>query len=138
MAHGDLDGRDVTGALDVPKLLLEATEAFPRGLEDPWLIAASASHKVLAAFGAAPNAGHATAVNGNPGGYPVSFTNGIAELDLPPGVSVEDAVKVNLEGQRRDGIAEIRSVGEAVLAAHATAVMRDVLGWEDTSYRVEG
>jgi hypothetical protein len=137
IVHVELDGRDVTGELDVPKLLLEATEAFPPGFEDTWLIAASASHKVLAAFGAAPNAGHATAVNGNPGGYPVSFTNGIAELDLPPGVSVEDAVKVNLEGQRRDGIAEIRSDGEAVLAEHATAVMRDVLGWEYTSYRVE-
>lgn len=135
--HVECDGRDVTDQVDVPRTLLDSTDSFPPGFEDTWLIAASTCHKVLAAYGHAPAIGHATAVDGHPGGYPVRFSGTKAEIDLPPGISFDDALAANLEGQRRDGIAEIRENGEAVLTDEAKAVMKDVLGWEYESYRVE-
>lgn len=137
LVRAECDGRDVTDQLDIPKVLLESTEAFPSGHEDTWLIAASAAHKILAAFGHAPGTGHATAVDGHPGGYPVRFSGTKAEIDLPSGISLVEAIAVNMEGQRRDGIAKINDDGEAVLTDHATSIMRDLLGWEYKSYRIE-
>ena len=137
IVHVEADGHVITDELDVPSLLLEATQAFPPGFEDTYLIAASASHKLLAAHGLAPVIGHATGFDGLPGGYPVRLTAGVPELDLPNDVSADDAVAVNLEGQRRDGVESIEEDGEAVLTDHARAVMREVLGWEYGSYRVE-
>lgn len=137
LVHIELDGRDITGEIDIPKTLLESTEVFPPGHEDTWLIAACASQKVLAAYGQAPETAHATAVDGHPGGYPIRFDGRKPIIDLPAGISLEQAVAVNLEGQVRDGIQEITADGEAILAPHARAVIKDVLGWDYESYHVE-
>jgi hypothetical protein len=45
---------------------------------------------------------------GLPGGYPVRLAHQSVELDLPPGISREDAVRENLRAGRLDGLAELR------------------------------
>lgn len=49
-------------------------------------------------------AGHAPGALGLPGGYPVVYRNGELALDLPPGLSRDEAVAWNLSFERTNGL----------------------------------
>ncbi len=49
-------------------------------------------------------AGHAPGPSGLCGGYPVTVSGGRLELDLPPGLTLEDAVASNREWAREEGV----------------------------------
>jgi hypothetical protein len=137
LVEAEVDGQRITPELDIPEMLLSATEGFPPGHEDTWFIAASAAHKVLVFLGAAPARGHATGVQGLPGGYPVAYRDGRFELDLPEMVSIEQAVEVNLAGQRLDGIQDITEDGSVVLTDRAREVIQEVFGWDYSTYALQ-
>lgn len=78
---------------------------------------------------------------GLPGGYPVRVAPGGVTLDLPPSVTLEEAVAQNVRAGRRDGIAEITG-GVAVWTEKAQACLADLgsdlaapLGGSDASVR---
>lgn len=48
--------------------------------------------------------GHAPGVGGRPGGYPVRVRDGVVSLDLPSGLSEDDAVEHNLRAARADAV----------------------------------
>ncbi len=131
-----VDGVDITDQVDVPRLLLAGTENFPPGFEDTWLIAASAAQKALALVGHEPIEAHAPGPNGLVGGYPICLHNGKVDVLLPEGVSEDDALKVNLEGQRLDGIESITAAGDVILTEHARSVIHDVFGWDYERYEL--
>jgi hypothetical protein len=49
--------------------------------------------------------GHAPGVGGLPGGYPAALRDGALDLDLPPGLSREEAVEWNARFERENGLA---------------------------------
>ena len=63
------------------------------------------------------------APGGLPGGYPVWIANGAVTLDLPPGLTEQDAIAFNESMARWDGIDRIDADG----TVHFTAASRDAV-----------
>lgn len=77
---------------------------------------------------------HSPGWHGLPGGYPVLLTNGSSRLSLPLGASDTDALRVNLAGQRADGVADISPAGTVTLTSKAADVMASELGFACSSF----
>jgi len=73
---------------------------------------------------------HATGPNGLPGGYPVRASASGVEVCLPQGITMKEAIRINEEGAKADGIEEIRNDGTAVWTKKATEIMKEVLGYD--------
>lgn len=80
---------------------------------------------------------HAPGPNGLPGGYPVRVGMGQVLLALPYGVSRSDAIAVNQNGQRQDGISAIRADGTVSFESEQMAVMETLLGFTLSSLKLQ-
>ena len=88
-------------------------------------VTAAAALPVLEALlpGSAPLRWSTPAPGGLPGGYPVQIANGAVTLDLPPGLTRQDAIAFNDSMARGDGIERIDDDG----TVHFTAACRGAL-----------
>jgi hypothetical protein len=64
--------------------------------------------------------------NGLPGGYPVRVTAGRVDLDLPPGLTLDEAVDFQWQSARLDGVERMDADGTVHLTAAAQAAVRPV------------
>ena len=98
--------------------------ALPPGLRYNAVTAAAALPVLLALLpGSASLRWSTPAPGGLPGGYPVMIENGTVTLDLPPGLSEQDAIAFNDSMARRDGIEKIDDDG----TVHFTAASREAV-----------
>ena len=70
-----------------------------------------------------------TGVEGLPGGYPARLSRKGAEIVLP-GISREEAIRINEEGAKIDGIEKIKDDGTVVFCDKNVEYMREVVGYE--------
>ena len=70
-----------------------------------------------------------TGVEGLPGGYPTRLSREGAEVVLP-GISREEAIRINEEGGKIDGIEKIKDDGTVVFCDKNVEYMREVVGYE--------
>jgi hypothetical protein len=70
-----------------------------------------------------------TGVEGLPGGYSARLSREGAEVVLP-GISLEEAVRINEEGGKIDGIKEIKDDGTVVFCEKNIEYMRQVVNYE--------
>ncbi|WP_162499485.1 hypothetical protein [Burkholderia mayonis] len=78
---------------------------LPAGPSLNLVTGATGAQLIAAALGRVERyVGHAPGPLGLPGGYPVTFAGGRLELDLPPGLTQEDAVASNREWAREEGV----------------------------------
>ena len=70
-----------------------------------------------------------TGVEGLPGGYPARLSQKGAEIVLP-GISREEAIRINEEGAKIDGIEKIKDDGTVVFCDKNVEYMREVVGYE--------
>jgi hypothetical protein len=70
-----------------------------------------------------------TGVEGLPGGYPTRLSREGAEVVLP-GISLEEAIRINEEGGKIDGIEEIKDDGTVIFCEKNVEYMREVVGYE--------
>ena len=75
-----------------------------------------------------------TGVEGLPGGYPARLSRQGAEIILP-GITREEAIRINVEGGKIDGIQEIKEDGTVVYCEENVNYMREVLGYECTELK---
>ena len=73
--------------------------------------------------GAEPLRWSTPAPDGLPGGYPVAIAGGSVELDLPPGLPLDQAVAFNERMGRADGVERIDGDG----TVHFTAACREAV-----------
>jgi hypothetical protein len=73
---------------------------------------------------------HSPGPLGLPGGYPVRLTASGAEVVLPMGVTMEQALAYNEAGQRGDGIERVEEDGTVVYTDKAVQIVRGILGYE--------
>jgi hypothetical protein len=66
---------------------------------------------------------------GLPGAYPSRLSEEGAEVVLP-GISLEEAVRINEDGGRIDGIEKIKDDGTVVYCEKNVEYMREVVGYE--------
>ncbi|MBN2334931.1 NAD-dependent epimerase/dehydratase family protein [Candidatus Bathyarchaeota archaeon] len=70
-----------------------------------------------------------TGVEGLPGGYPTRLSREGAEVVLP-GITRDEAIRINEEGAKIDGIERIKSDGTVVFCEENVKYMREVVGYE--------
>jgi hypothetical protein len=124
-----VDGEEVTGQLDLPALL----GTLPATLEHEYtqlLTAATAATVLDAVTGKTQETVHAPGPRGLPGAYPFRIENGGIAIMLPPNFSLEEAMRVNQEGQRVDGIERIDDDGTVSFAEQNMAILKEVFGYE--------
>jgi hypothetical protein len=70
------------------------------------------------------------------GGYPVRLSSKGAEVDLPEGITLEQAVRMNEEAQRREGIEKVRNDGTVVFTDEAVRIMDEEMNWDIKEFNV--
>ena len=65
-------------------------------------------------------------IDGNPGGYPVRIEGIQVTYDLPPGLTLSDAIAINTRHVRDEGIERIEDDGTVIYTEEARAVMADI------------
>ena len=68
--------------------------------------------------------------NGLPGGYPTRLSAKGAEVVLPEEITLEEAIKINEEGARWDGIENVQDDGTVVYLDENVRNLRKILGYE--------
>lgn len=116
----------------------EIISAFPWVPLGPEIHPISASVSIRVIMGIWNDTGelcHAPAPNGLPGGYPIRASADGVEVFLPEGITLKEAIKINEEGARFDGIEEIKDDGTVVFTEKHSEIMKEVLGYDCRSMR---
>lgn len=127
-----VDGEDITQDLNMDEVFADIPDRFrrPGGRDGQILTASSAAGITLAMEGDTGDVMHAPGPNGLPGGYPVQVNKDGGRVILPKGLTIEEAVRINEEGQRYDGIDRIEPDGTVHYAEKSVAIMKEMVGYE--------
>ena len=131
--------RDVTDKLDLKDLLTEVGEYLSLiTIRDLGFIAASSGVKnALAILNDAKLLTHAPGPSGLPGGYPVRLSAKGAEVVLPPGITLEEAIEINENALRGDGIEEMSDDGTILFTEKCYWTWRELLNYDCKELRIE-
>jgi hypothetical protein len=125
-----LGDQDITQDLDSDRLMYDAVKLYPPGLEFTTVSASSTIKNLMAlVFDMGLNT-HSPGPNGLPGGYPVRLSARGAEVILPAGITLAEAIRINEAAQRYDGVERIEADGTVVFADYARDIMKEMLGFD--------
>jgi len=71
---------------------------------------------------------HAPGPIGLPGGYPVRLSANGVEVVLPEEITLEEAIRINLDGLKYEGIEEIKEDGTLVSTEEGYEINKEILG----------
>ena len=122
-------GQDVTEAVDASALLL-ADYPVTSGPATHFLTAGSAMRLIRALLSDSSTWLHAPGPNGLPGGYPVIASRQGVQLAPLSGLSLAEAIAINEQSHRFDGIDHIEADGTAVFSPAVVQAWRELLGYD--------
>jgi hypothetical protein len=122
------NGRDVTKEIKAVELLTEPF-TLPEGPSTHFLTAGSAVRLITALGSDRSLRLHAPGPNGLPGGYPVLASRSGVTVPEIDGLSLSDAIRINEQSHKFDGIERIEKDGSVVFTEKVVAVARDELGF---------
>lgn len=128
---------DVTAQFDTDTLLWDAIKQYPPDTEFTTVSANSTIKNMYALLSATPTFTHSPAPQGLPGGYPIVISNKGVELALPEGITLEEAIKINEDSNKIDGIERIEEDGTIVYADYAHEILKEMLGFDRKTFKVE-
>lgn len=134
-----INGVESTGEFD-DQVIFQAISASFRslgGVDINFFNAISAIRLLENLFAEQEIITHAPGPNGLPGGYPVRVGMGRILLALPYGVSRADAIAVNQQGQRQDGIYAIHADGSVTFNPQQMNVMERLLGFSMPTMKLQ-
>jgi len=127
--------RDVTKEVDAEKMLLTPIPT-PSLTGSDSQVASSAVKNILAIIRDTGELTHAPGPQGLPGGYPVRLDARGAEVVVPQGLTLEEAIHINEEAQKYDGIERIEDDGSVVLTDKAHRIMGELLRFERKRFNI--
>ena len=116
------------------ELMKRAILLYPGGTSFSAVSASSAIQNVKALLSDEPLHNHSPGPNGLPGGYPLVISREGVEVDLPPALSLDEAIAMNLEAQTYDGIERVDEDARVHFMPYAVEIMRDMLGFDCASF----
>jgi hypothetical protein len=127
-----LDGEDITADLDIHAVFADIPTRFrrPGGRDGQILTASSAVTITLAMADDTGDITHAPGPAGLPGGYPVRVDRNGGSVILPKDLMLEEAIRINEDGQRYDGIERIEDDGTVHYTESSVAIMKEMLGYD--------
>ncbi len=125
----EADGHNVTEEIDGAELLLSA---FPitAGPASHVLTAATTYRLVNALIGEEEQYIHVPGPGGLPGGYPVYANSDGIRLAVIPELPLEEAIRINENSHRFDGIEMVEEDGSVRFTQQAVETMREALGYD--------
>jgi len=134
-----VDGNDVTEKLDHEALFKDIIKYAKRlGRPDGhYLVASSAIQKILSIYNNTGEISHVAGPDGMVGGYPVRLSQEGAKLALPKEISLEEAIKINWESQRLEGIEEIKDDGTVVFTDNNCQIMKELLNYDCKTMKID-
>jgi hypothetical protein len=134
-----LDGEDITADLDIDAVFADIPTQFrrPGGRDGQILTASSAVTITLAMADDTGEITHAPGPAGLPGGYPVRVDRNGGSVILPKDLMLEEAVRINEDGQRYDGIERIEDDGTVHYTESSVAIMEEMLGYDCKLMKLE-
>jgi hypothetical protein len=92
------------------------------------IVASSAVKNIMAVVNDSHLYTHAPGPMGLPGGYPVRLSAKGVELVLPEELTLEEAIKINLEASKHEGIEEIKDDGTLVSTEEGYKINKEIFG----------
>ncbi len=134
-----VDGEDVTNEVNMEEVFADIPIRFRRsgGRDGQILTASSAVGITLAVADDTGDFMHAPGPSGLPGGYPVQVDRNGGRVVLPKGLTMEEAVRINEEGQRYDGIDRIDEDGTVTYAEKSVEIMKKMVGYDCKVMKLE-
>ena len=134
-----MDDKDVTSKIDRDKFLAEVvtTGRRPGGTHAHPVVASSVCKIILGILFDTKELGHAPGPNGLPGGYPVKLSAGGVEVFLPEGLTLDEAIRINNEGQIFDGVESIEKDGTVVLTDKSAGIFKKLLDFDCKVYTIK-
>jgi hypothetical protein len=131
-----VDGEDSTDRFDHDKLLRDAHTDYPKGRDDHFITASSGVKNVLAILSNARILTHAPGPAGLPGGYPVRLGAEEPELVLPKEITKDEAMRINEQDLRYDGIEKIEADGTIVFTQKSAEIMMKLLNYDSRKMKL--
>ncbi|MCJ1781135.1 saccharopine dehydrogenase NADP-binding domain-containing protein [Mammaliicoccus sciuri] len=128
---------EVTDQFDTDELLYDSIKLYPPGTEFTTTSAISTIKNMYALLSPTPIFTHSPSPKGLPGGYPILLSNKGAELALPEGITELEAIKINEESSKMDGIERIEDDGTVIFADYAHEILKDMIGFDRKSFKPE-
>ncbi len=119
------------------ELLYDSIKLYPAGIDFTTVSATSAIENMYALLSDEVVEKHSPGPMGLPGGYPIKISKKGAEVNLPEGVTLEEAIAVNIASQKNDGIEEIREGGTIVFTDIAHKIMKEMLDFDYPEYNIK-
>ena len=134
-----LDGEDITGDLDIDAVFADIPTRFrrPGGRDGQILTASSAVTITLAMADDTGDCTHAPGPSGLPGGYPVRVDKTGGSVILPKELMLEEAIRINEDGQRYDGIDRIDDDGTVHYTESSVTIMKEMLNYDSKLMKLE-
>jgi hypothetical protein len=132
-----VNGKEVTDQFNLDELLVDANRYMPKGQADHFIVAASTVKDVMCILDDTNELTYAVGPEGLPGGYPARLSRSGARIDLPDGLTRKEAIRINEESQKFDGIERIENDGTVVFTKNAAKIMDDLLGYKCEKLRPE-
>jgi malate/lactate dehydrogenase len=125
-----LGDKDITQKYDIEWIIHEWPVSLRWGKTAVFSIfAASAVKNIMGILRDSNEYTHAAAPKGLCGGYPVRLSSRGVDIILPQELTLEQAIKINEEGNRFDGIEKIMSDGTVVYTDKTYSIMKE-LGYD--------
>jgi len=131
--------QDVTEKYDTFELLKNTAAGRMRlgGFECDGQVASSQCKHGLALLNDSKILSLAPAPGGLTGGYPVRIGADGAKVVLPDGITMDEALKINLQGQKRDGIEEIKDDGTIVFPDAVHQAAKKIYNFDCKSFNIK-
>ena len=130
-----LGDKDISAKLDKDRLMYDAVKLYPPGIDFTMVSASSTIKNLMALLHDMGILTHSPGPNGLPGGYPVRLSAQGAEVVLPEELTLEEAIRINSEAQRYDGVERIEEDGTVVFADYTVQIMREMLGFDCPQFK---
>jgi hypothetical protein len=134
---------DITDHLNPRELIAEAVDvsgvetiSTPVSTNAP-ITAASAVETARAILLDTGTVRHGAGAQGVPGGTPVRLTKNDAEIVLPDGIDMNEAIRINQEGMRMTGVESIEEDGTAIFTERERYWLREGMGLSWDAMRLE-
>ena len=125
-------GHDVTPQLKADDIFKEIirSAARPGRPDSHYMVASSAVQKIMAIYNNSNELSHVAGPAGMIGGYPALINSKGSTVQLPEGLSMEDAMKINEVGQSLEGIEAIHDDGSVTFTDKSCEIIKDLLGYD--------
>ena len=131
--------KDVTAEFDKDRRLSRENFGFPllpSGVPYP-LTVASSINVIRGLLFDTKEIIHAPGPNGLPGGYPVRVSAKGAEVVLPEDITLDEAIRINSEALKYDGVKEIKEDGTTIFTEKARRIIEETIGYDCCPFKPE-